>query len=103
MERRRFGREQWVQWVEEQQVSGVSVVEFCRQREIPANSFYLWRRKLAAESLASSGSGPFVPLRLVPGSELGIDLPCGATIRIPADEATLRRVLSVLWSMGPAR
>lgn len=102
MERRRYGRGQWVQWFEEQRASGVSVAEFCRQREIPANSFYLWRRKLAAEISAGDG-GPFVALRLVAESEFGIELPCGAVIRMPPDESTLRRVLAALWEMGQVR
>ncbi len=98
MARRRFSREQWGEWIGEQASSGVSVAEFCQQREISAQSFYLWRRKLAG-SQATAATGRFVPLVVIPASELIIDLPCGATIRVPAEQAILQRVLSVLWPL----
>jgi transposase-like protein len=96
MARRRFSREQWGEWIGEQAASGLSVAEFCRQREISAQSFYLWRRKLAGSQAAT---GQFVPLLVIPASELIIDLPCGATIRVPVEQAILQRVLSVLWPL----
>lgn len=47
--------------------------------------------------------GSFLPLAVVGGSEVQIDLPCGALIRMGADETALRRVLAVLWQMEPRR
>ena len=42
------GRRQWLQLVEEQHLSGISAIEFCRRRGIRHSSFYCARRRLRA-------------------------------------------------------
>ena len=125
--RRRFMREQWSDWIAEQSGSGLSVREFCRQKKLGPKSFYRWRKKLsgrsgdpAADAAAagqvdssrkrarsaisqtakSSSPASFVPLSIVGTASVEIDLPCGATIRLPADEIATRCVLSVLLELG---
>jgi hypothetical protein len=59
------GREQyWRKVIRDQAASGLSIAAFCREHDVPAASFFAWRRKLsrraevarprAAEELASA-------------------------------------------------
>lgn len=131
--RRRFTQQQWLDWIEEQSRSGLSVTEFCRQKNVGQKSFYLWRKKLAELSeprvgadvgianvpnaaqagssgkrARSSGSNSssscslasFVSLSMVGAPSVEIDLPCGATMRVPHDEGVMRCVLGVLLEVG---
>jgi hypothetical protein len=105
MARRRYLREQWQDWISEQADSGMSVAAFCRAKELPVNSFYAWRSKLAAEldgKVFSQATTKelFLPVSLRTCSQVEIDLPGGALVRAPAEESVLRQVLSVLWQLG---
>ena len=46
----RYSAEQWGEWIEQQQESGLSVVDFCEEVGVSTNSFYRWRAKLVGES-----------------------------------------------------
>lgn len=96
MGRRRYLREQWQGWISEQVESQLSVAAFCKARELPLHSFYLWRKKLAAEALPETSRASFVAVSITNLAEVAIDLPCGAVIRLPADEAATRRVIDAL-------
>ena len=119
--RRRFTQQQWVDWIEEQSRSGLTVTEFCRRKKVGQNSFYLWRKKLAGlarepyqfnssktrarasrSQPASKSSSPssFVSLSIAGTPSVEIDLPCGATIRLPHDEVVMRHLLSALLELG---
>ena len=100
MKRRRYSREQWLEWQVEQVSSGQSISNFCKQKQVSENSFYAWRRKLDAELKTSQPSTPFVPLSIVGGEQLEVDMPCGATIRVPSDELSVRRILAILLELG---
>ena len=104
---RRYSAEQWAAWVEEQRESALSVRDFCDWIGVSQNAFYLWRRKLAARQMhatvtQSSGSKQsdvrslFVPLTVVGSPVIEVDLPCGAVVRVPNEESSLRRVLGIL-------
>ena len=84
---------------------------------VELNSFYRWRQKLAAkgrpparkehEAQRLSGtqkavsSGPeLVPLTVLTSPVVEIDLPCGAVVRVPNDDRSLRRVLGILLEVG---
>jgi hypothetical protein len=102
----RFWRRSLRQW----RNSGLGIAEFCRQQGLAAASFHAWRRILAQRDLEAA---QLVPVRVlaetVPGAtdsattglELVID--GGRRLRIgPAfDDATLRRLLSVLEEGRP--
>lgn len=103
MSRRRFSREQWQGWVAEQAESGLSVTAFCLSREIPAQSFYVWRRKLANKTTSESLAGSFVSVSFRGLGQVEIDLPCGAVIRVPPDESSIRRVIDALLRNGGDR
>src|SRR5665213_4422460 len=88
----------WQELIRQQQQSKLSVSAFCRQHGFSDQSFYNWRKRLAASQPVrfalvdanASGSDPFGPLELI--------LASGDRLRIAAgtDVATLRTVLSVL-------
>ncbi len=103
MNRRGFGREQWLLWFSEFRESGLSIKAFCRRISVSENSFYQWRKKLNVEletpETSSSESPRFVPVSIVGSAEWRIDLPCGATIRIPQEESSLKTVLKCLTNV----
>jgi len=102
--RRRYSREQWLGWIAEQASSGLTIARFCESIGVPENSFYRWRAKLAGEPTGRPGAaatstdhhGDFVPLSIIGSTSVEIDLPCGAVVRVPTDDAMIRQVLTVL-------
>jgi hypothetical protein len=117
-----YSAEQWAVWVGEQRDSELSVAEFCEWIGVSLNSFYRWRQKLAASGRLSARDGlarkqqvaseesqrlsarkglmssepRFVPLTVLTSPAVEIDLPCGAVVRVPNDDRSLRRVLGIL-------
>ena len=83
----RHSAEQWEQWISEQQKSALSVRDFCDRVGVSQNAFYVWRRKLATQSLQQPDSvrSLFVPLRVISNPVIEVDLPCGAVVRLPTD------------------
>jgi hypothetical protein len=96
-------------------VSGLSIAAFCRERKVPAASFYHWRRKLAdRESLSGEdATAKFVPVELpalpdatLPDATLPdatrasceVVLPDGCRIIVPTqcDASWLREILVAL-------
>ena len=99
---KRHSAEQWKQWISEQQKSALSVRDFCDWVGISQNAFYVWRRKLAIQPLHQPDSvrSLFVPLKVISNPVIEVDLPCGAVVRVPNDEPSLQRVLSILLQSG---
>ena len=102
MQRRRYSREQWLEWLSEHRGSGLSVSSFCEQKGVSEKSFYVWRRKLAAELAGMEASNLFVPLSVVGAGQIEIELPCGAAVRLQPEESAVRQILSILLEFGPA-
>jgi transposase-like protein len=100
MNRRRHSRDRWHAWVREQRESGLNISSFCRDKGISQNSFYVWRRKLSVSLANDCRAKQFVSLAVVTGSEIKIELPCGARILLPPDESAIKRVLSILLELG---
>ena len=99
MGRSSVGREQWLAWVAEQAESGLSVQQFCSERQIAVNSLYVWRRKARGETISRGAA--LVPVSIARGSSrVEIELPCGAVVQVPRDEACVRQVLEVLLELG---
>jgi hypothetical protein len=116
----RHSRDQWLSWVVEQRSSGLTISAFCESVGIRENSFYRWQARLLAEgeslevsqaiedrqkisnrrAVAGRQGSAFVPLTVVASERTEIDLPCGATVRLPSDEAAIRCVLNVLLEVG---
>ena len=99
MGRSSVGREQWLAWVTEQGESGLSVQQFCSERQISVNSFYVWLRKAQGEKFSSGAA--LVPVSIARGgSRVEIELPCGAVVKVPQDEAPMRQILELLLELG---
>ena len=91
----------WQELIRQQQQSKLSVSAFCRQRGFSDQSFYNWRKRLAAD-----GKDEPVRFALVDATRSGADrhasleliLATGDRLRIApgTDAATLRAVLTVL-------
>ena len=111
--------ELWAEWRERSQRfarSGLTVAAFCGRERVSTGSFYVWRRKLAAESSATvrvvdqraaEGVSPlFVPVRLPLESagtagRVEIELPNGAIVRVtPTNESLVRQVILAAGQVG---
>lgn len=116
---KRYSREQWAEWIDEQKCSGLTVSEFCKSIGVSANAFYWRRRRLAATAEAEKSSAAsdvqasrshlpqpsaFVAVNLVDGSSAAVvevDLPCGAVVRV-RDSHAISIVLASLREHGGA-
>jgi hypothetical protein len=91
-------QKKWLELIRQQQQGDLSVSAFCRKHGFSDQSFYNWRKRLAADEPVRftlvdanpSGADRFAPLELI--------LTSGERLRIApgADAATLRAVLNVL-------
>jgi transposase-like protein len=91
-------QKKWLELIRQQQQSKLSVSAFCRQHGFSDQSFYNWRKRLAADEPVrfalveanASGADRPVPLELI--------LASGDRLRIApgTDASTLRAVLNVL-------
>jgi transposase-like protein len=98
----------WQGLIREQQQSRLSVSAFCRQHGFSDQTFYNWRKRLAAD-----GKDEPVRFALVETNPAGADRPAplelilatGDRLRIApgADAATLRAVLNVLRESRESR
>jgi hypothetical protein len=90
--------DQWRERIAEQERSGVSVRQFCREQQLQEHAFYSWRKRLRTAGplrfalLEPSGAA------LATGSTVELMLPTGERLRIAAgaDAATIRAVLEAL-------
>ena len=87
----------WRQRLERFGRSGLPVTRFCAAEGVSLASFYLWRKKLAAEKREAppqptTGEGQaFSPVTLVGASTLVVELPGGTRLQVPAGNAGLLR------------
>lgn len=87
----------WRQRLERFGRSGLPVTRFCAAEGVSLASFYLWRKKLAAEKreappqpTATEGQA-FSPVTLVGTSVLVVELPGGTRLQVPAGNVGLLR------------
>lgn len=111
--------ELWAEWRERSQRferSGLTVAAFCGRERVSTGSFYVWRRKLAAESsvparvvdqrAAEKASPLFVPVRwpresVAAAGRVEIELPNGALVRVTqGDESLVRQVILAAGQVG---
>jgi hypothetical protein len=103
--RDRRKEQEWRQWLERWQRSGLSVAAFCRQQGLSAGRFHAWRRVLARRDAEQAA---WVPVQVlaepesVPDGTLEVVLARGRRLRLRrgVDAATLRQVLAVLEEEG---
>jgi transposase-like protein len=97
--------------VSEWQTSGLSVREFCSQRQIREANFYSWRRTLAERDgqvppprrpRVSPPSAKFVPVTVVPAAMVEVRCPSGHVVTVTnADRDTLRHLFTALTPEAP--
>ena len=102
-------REQhWRGVIQDQKTSGLSISAFCRERKVPAASFYNWRRKLADRQLRvavepGKTAAQFVSLDLPPpnavtrtGCEVVLANGCRIIVPPQCDADWLLQILGAL-------
>lgn len=102
-------RAQWLDRLRRFARSKLSVSEFCRREGVSAASFYQWRRKLAGASpeAAAENSPPrasFVPVQLMPATQLEVAFPNGARLTLPAHdhELVVRSIAAIAQAPPPS-
>lgn len=95
MEKERSERyKHWQGVVAEQETSGKSIREFCRERGLGEHGFYWWRRRLRGEGPVSFA---LVETKAIASpAKLELALNSGEVLRIPADVDSLRVVFEAL-------
>jgi len=89
----------WRERIAEQVRSGMSVQQFCREKGITEQSFYVWRKRLRKQEPARFALVETQPARQhAPKTELELVLVTGERLCIGADvdPSLLRRVLEAL-------
>jgi hypothetical protein len=87
MTKTRRTRQQWQQLINEQPDSGLTIHDYCQQQHLNVSGFYLWRKKLAAESEnVSAADWLSLPAADLPGHtgdwQIELLLPGGVTLRM---------------------
>lgn len=105
-QQRDSAREQhWRELVAQWQASGLSVREFCSQRQLREANFYAWRRELQQRDARPMESGPssFVPVTVVPTMAMvEVRCPSGHVVTVTnADQDTLRHLFAALAPESP--
>ena len=99
--RRRFPRTQWRLWLDEQAASGLSVSAFCREHDVPENSFYYWRKKFGGEqSRDAKAERLFVPVSVVSQSDFEVRFPGDISMKVPRDAEAVRWIVDALRQEG---
>lgn len=92
--------ERWRERIAQQERSGVSVQDLCKEQGVTEQSFYAWRKRLRNEQPARFALVETGSAQRQPGTEAGLELilPRGERLRISAgaDATVLRTVLEVL-------
>jgi transposase-like protein len=92
-------RAYWLEQIADQEGSGMSVQQFCREKGIPEQSFYVWRKRLRKQEPARFALVQTESARQhAAKTELELVLVTGERLRIGAevDPSLLRRVLEAL-------
>ena len=108
--REQFWRDTIAAW----QAGGLTVRDFCRQRQLTETSFHHWRRELRQRDAAAAqrtALPAFVPVTVVtvpeppapePAGPVEVRCPSGHVVTLPgADAATLRELFAALAGVRP--
>jgi transposase-like protein len=95
MEKKQSERQRyWQVVIAEQEASGKSIREFCRERSLTEHSFYWWRRYLREEKPIAFALVETKAAATPAKFELALS--SGEVLRIPADVESLRVVFEAL-------
>jgi hypothetical protein len=98
--------QQWRQWLQQWQHSGLTVRAFCARHRLPEHRFYAWRKRLRQRPAAPA---PFLPVHVLDEPQaqaahaLEVVLAGGRRLGVAPgfDPRTLRQLLVVLEEAGP--
>jgi hypothetical protein len=97
--RKRMSHARWIEHLETQEASGVSVAEYCQSQNLAVASFMYHRSRARRAGGVSSAVSGFTEVRLGVGSGLRLS-PAGGAWSLELDRdfdaVTLRRFLGVL-------
>jgi hypothetical protein len=90
--------DQWRERIAEQERSGLSVKQFCKERGVSEYSFYTWRKRLARKEPVRFALVDREAAGQEPATALEVVLRSGERLRIGSgvDAGTLRTVLEAL-------
>jgi len=90
--------DQWRERIAEQERSGLSVKQFCKERGVSEYSFYTWRKRLAKKEPVRFALVDREAAGQEPATALEVVLRSGERLRIGSgvDAGTLRTVLEAL-------
>jgi transposase-like protein len=88
-------RKYWQGLIGEQEASGRSIRDFCRERNLGEHSFYWWRRAVRQEKPVAFALVETKPAA-APVARFELTLASGEVLRIPADVESLRAVFEAL-------
>lgn len=74
------------------------IAAFCAAEGVSVNSFFYWKRKLAAPAAGPDAGPLFLPVRVTPAAPVEVVLPNGALLRLApgCDLAFVRSLLDAL-------
>jgi hypothetical protein len=90
-------RQLWAERLARFSAAEQSVTAFCAAEGVSVNSFFYWKRQLAAP--AAPDAGPlFLPVRITPAAPVEIVLPSGVLLRLApgCDLAFVRSLIDAL-------
>jgi hypothetical protein len=97
--------QQWRELVSEWRASGLSVREFCSQRQLREANFYSWRRELQQRDARPAPASPlaFVPVTVTSTKAMvEVRCPSGHVVAVTnADRDTLRQLFAALSAEPP--
>jgi transposase len=94
---REASRQLWAERLARFASAEQSVAAFCAAEGVSPNSFFYWKRQLAAP--VAPDAGPlFIPVRVTPAAAVEVALPNGVVVRIApgCDLAFVRSVIDAL-------
>jgi transposase len=91
-------RQLWAQRLARFAAADLSVAAFCSAEGVSPNSFFYWKRRLAAPAAAPDAPPHFLPIRVTPPAPVEIVLSNGAVVRITpgCDLAFVRSLIDAL-------
>ena len=90
-------RQEWTTRLQRFRENPSSVAAFCRTEGVSSASFYLWKRRLAADP-PTPATPTFVPLTVAhtpPSPPVEVTFPNGIVLRVPADAESLRTLFAL--------
>ncbi|HKB35463.1 MAG TPA: hypothetical protein VKD72_03355 [Gemmataceae bacterium] len=91
-------RQLWAERLARFATADLSVAAFCATEGVSPNSFFYWKRQLAAPPSAPDAGPLFLPVRITPAAPVEVVLPNGARLRLApgCDLAFVRSLIDAL-------